>query len=101
MYTRKDYMNHVCDHRQYYAQFVTLAVRSVVTNAIGLKVLQSSKDEHLNDIPLAKWDSIARVCETDMRRSLKESKDFYSLGSGVCIAKEAARQLLDEQETVV
>lgn len=102
MITRKDYLAS-SNHRAYYAQFVTPAVRLVVERRIGLAALVASKDPHMNDIPLAKWDAMAgaihRACNT---KALGEAEGFepgkhgWSLSTSVCIAKEAARQLKEE-----
>lgn len=60
-YTRADYMKNVCDHATYYRQFVNPAVIRIVEQGIGRDAILASKDEHLNDIPLAKWDALAGV----------------------------------------
>ncbi len=46
-------------HRAYYAQYVTPeAVRGVVSY-VGAERILASTDEHMNDIPLRLWDSMA------------------------------------------
>jgi hypothetical protein len=85
-YSRKDYMDGVCTHRQYYAQFVTDGVKAMVARAISIQVLVASTDPHLNDIQLSRWDRLA----TGVRA------DDNSLASRVCVLKEAARQLIEE-----
>jgi len=96
--SRDDYMNKRCTHREYYAQFVNSWTKSVVVMRIGIDRLVNSSDEHLNDIPLEKWDS----CR--LMRNIKHTPDGemvrMSLAEGVCIGKEAARQILDEYSLI-
>ena len=97
-YTREDYLNHKCSHREYYAQFVNDAVKSMVTSSIPLAELLAATDkENLNSIALARWDNIAGGYSTQLcRDKLKAAGDSPSLGGAVCILKEAARQIIDE-----
>lgn len=121
MITRKEYIDTLpkylspesfAHHRRYWAQFVNPAIRQRVISAIGLERLVNSTDPYLNDIPLAEWDKLAggsgRAHHGDSkvyfvpnwinREQLKEVGEGYSLGTGVCIAKEAARQIADEHK---
>lgn len=59
MFTRKQYMNKEITHRKFFAQFVDDNIKQDVLNSIDLKSLLESTDEHLNDIPLKKWDNLA------------------------------------------
>lgn len=92
MKTRKDYMEHRCTHREYYAQFVTEATRRRVIQAFGVDRLRASEDPHLNDIPLARWD---RVDVPAPPISLEDCGDWLSPAGAVCILKEAARQIIE------
>jgi len=92
MYTRKDYLNGLCTHKQYYAQFVTPQVRNAVLTRIGRERLVASDDEHLNDISLQTWDSLPQPASGKLR----ELGDFITKAGAVCIYKEAARQILAE-----
>jgi len=108
-YTRKQYMNDEISHRQYNAQFVNDKVKEKVLQYIGLKALLKSKDEHLNDIPMRKWDALggfafslgtmtsrpASIQPIDYKL-LKDMGDGVSPASLVCIYKEAGRQLIEE-----
>jgi hypothetical protein len=85
-YARQQYMDHEVTHRQYYAQFVTPEIKTIVLDRFGLQRLLRSHDEHLNDIPLGEWDSLAG----------RISADDNSLCARVCTLKEAARQLIEE-----
>ena len=95
--THSEYMQSTHDaktaHRTYYSQFVTPAVILIVECYIGRDRIARSTDPHLNDIPLAAWDRIdlRSNCEQLVRRQ----GDFWSMATNVCIAKEAARQLIE------
>ncbi len=120
MQTRKEYMDtlpayvpgQVSDHhRRYWAQFVTQGALEIVRKTIGLDRLRASTDPYLNDIELAVWDRMAggsgRANQGDSKvyhvpnympySKIKEAGEGYSLGTGVCILKEAARQLIEEE----
>ncbi len=85
MYTYTEYMDKKCSHRKYYAQFVTQGTRELVALQIGrVRILESTCD-HFNDIPLKLWDS--------MQGWMSAS----SLGTAVCILKEAAQQIREKQ----
>ena len=102
--TRHEYINAPAEsadqaHRQFYGQYVVPQLKSLVLRAIGLERLRASKDpQHLNDISLTTWDRIAVACRpliAQVNRKL-DGKATWSLCEGVCAAKEAARQLLEE-----
>lgn len=98
--TRKEYIdtpyeNQAAAHRQYYAQFVTESIRQSVLRRFGREALLASNDPHLNDIPLARWDALANALSPYEQPDYPEGKRFWSLGSAVCILKEAARQLIE------
>ena len=59
MYTREDYMGNACTHQQYYSQFVTPGVISLVKHQIGVERLLSSTNPNFNDIPMALWDRLS------------------------------------------
>ena len=82
--TREQYMNHKATHREYYGQFVNDNIKQVVARRIGLKRILNSQDEHFNDIPLQEWDNVSPVANVS------------TLGEGVCIVKEAAKQLQED-----
>lgn len=112
-YTRSDYMSNKCSHREYYSQFVNDDVKSHVIKHIGLSKLLSSKDKHLNDIPLREWDSLGgfafRRNDIILRpRSiddikpidyelLKEAGEGLSPATSTCIYKEAAKEIIEEE----
>ncbi len=92
MFTRQDYLDKKCNHRQYYAQFVDARLIAVVSNRIG-KELRLVKDENLNYIPLARWDEMAKSIRPGA--GLKKAGDYQTLAGQVCILKEAARQAME------
>lgn len=91
-HSRKDYLDGKCTHREYYAQFVNDRTRGVVAQSITMSQLLASTDEHLNDIPLGRWDALPHYVAGDM----KAAGDWLSPAGWVCIAKEAAQQLIEE-----
>lgn len=113
MIHRNEYMANSAElHRAYYSQFVNAGVRNLVKCYIGMEALLKSTDKHLNDIPLAKWDSmvIPHNAKGYVRGTIEDGmligylngtqmkacgEGGLSLGVGVCILKEAARQLIE------
>ena len=91
MLTRKQYMNHECTYSEYYAQFGQHLVDSV-GSSIGVERIKQSTDEHLNDIPLKEWDSLAELVRLTVGRKLAEANGTggISLSDCVCAAKSAA-----------
>jgi len=95
IFTRADYLEKKCTHREYYGQFVSVNTKTLVCGYIGMDRLRASKNEHFNDIPLAEWDNLARG-GLPRTMSFKDVGDLATLAGEVCLAKEAARQLLEE-----
>ena len=89
-------MNDEFSHEVYFSQFVDDRVVSVILRSIGIEDLLSSKDEHLNDIPLHKWDSLTSLMGLNKNLSdkLKETGEGNSKASMVCIFKNGARQII-------
>lgn len=82
-------------HREYYRQFVTPAMVARVAAAIGHDVLRASRDGHLNDIPLSKWDNLS--VGSSVADAMKAAGDWLSPANKVCVLKEAARQWLESE----
>jgi len=95
MKTRQEYLEGKVSHREYHAQFVNETIKQNVLNHIGLDKLMKSKDEHLNDIPLAIWDAIPVYNVSPL---MKEAGDYLTLAGKVCICKEAAKQIIEENK---
>ena len=103
VYTRAEYMadsqvDGPAAHRKYYGQFVTEGTIARVVSGIGREALLASKDPHMNDIPLHRWDRL--VPRLPGSGGFAKAGDYYTLAHGVCLAKEAARQWLEAQEAV-
>lgn len=102
MRTRTDYLNGRCTHHEYYSQFVTQAVKDLVTEHIGGADFLSKKlveDPNLNNIPLDIWDQV--VTNHRWVGGINEQgngKKIYSLSNGVCVLKTAARMIVEEKE---
>ena len=96
-YTGKSREEQRALHRAYYAQFVNERTISYVVRVIGADRLLRARDEHLNNIPLGKWD--AMVSSLPVAAPMKDFGDYYTLGNCVCIAKEAARQYIERHAT--
>lgn len=95
-FSRKDYMDRKCSHSEYYAQFITPAVRDAVLARIGSASIKASTDPHFNDIPLPRWDNLHSAMQSLAGRLIRQADPCgNSLSVSVCIAKEAARQIRD------
>lgn len=110
MITRKQYMDKEATHRQYYAQFVNDQVKERVIDMFGVDLLLASKDEHLNDLPMAKWDRLGGFAFSGARmvmkpyniypvdiNLIKEAGEGVSAATMCCIYKEAAKQIIEDR----
>ena len=97
MYTRKDYLDKRCTHREYYAQFVDQWIREQVIHVVTLDYITRSRDEAFNDIPLHLWERVFPLPTIKMDQVMRKRGDYPTKAGLVCIAKEAARQIKDEQ----
>lgn len=95
MFTRKQLMNRECSHQEYYSQFVTPWIKQLVVKSIGIERLLKSTDPYLNDIPLREWDSLSFGFMIS-KEQLKKCGDFETLASKVCILKQAANMIINE-----
>jgi len=104
MYTRKQYIANEVNRREYFGQFVDKDIKEAILNYFTLERLLSSKDEHLNDIPLQEWDHITGyekivsypLCiHPELRNKLRETGENISASGLVCIYKEAAKQIIE------
>jgi hypothetical protein len=97
MITRKQYLEDSENlHHKYYKQFVTPEIRDVILTSIGLNELHwlYEKDEHLNNIPLSRWDSMAAGFRREIDTKMRAVGDLWSLGGGTCVFKTAARMIV-------
>lgn len=92
MYTRRDYLYSRCSFDEYYGQFITDEVLQYVDNRIGHINIINSKDENFNDIDIRSWDRIVYNLKPLIDdQILTEAQEGWSLMTGVCIAKMAAK----------
>ena len=95
MFSRKDYLEHKCSHSEYYAQFVNEDARRAVLSRIGKTRLMCSVNEHFNDIPLKMWDAVfSPTFPRSIGEIFRSVRDFPTDSGLVCIAKEAARNIV-------
>ena len=90
MFTRQQYMNRECSYSDYYGEVWREAGINIKEQTLAK--VRASQDEHLNDIPLSHWDSIAEQFKPYISRALKARGDFYSMADGVSACKCAARE---------
>lgn len=97
----------------YYSQFVTPGIVETVKRIVGVERLTASRDPAFNDIPLAIWDACftrnsGRGLYADMPPEVQhlavkagETAPGYrpSAAFGVCLAKEAAKQIVTRNPT--
>lgn len=88
-------------HRRYYAQFVTPEVRLLLTRFFPVHELLSSTDPHFNDLPLRRWDAAVCWLPKAVGDSMRAQGDYLTLGGGVCVLKEAARQAVEQAQAGV
>lgn len=101
--TRQEYMKAAREgdreaaHRAYYGQFVNQRTIHRVVNHVGEERLLRSQDKDaFNDIPMKVWDEL--VPWLPGSGLFRKAGDYYTNCGGVCLAKEAARQWLEQQE---
>ena len=105
IYTRAEYMKDAQHkdskpgqaHRRYFGQFVTSGTKYRVLSIIGLDRLLSSTNEHFNDIPLTLWDQLTPRLPGS--GGFEKAGDYYTPANGICLAKEAARQIVEAHKT--
>jgi hypothetical protein len=101
MFTRQEYMSAPSSaeaYRRFYGQFVTPQIKNEVLKHIGLDRLRASTNPHMNDIPLGLWGTFFITAPPSLWRAMRDAGDVCakSLGNCVCVYKEAARQILEE-----
>lgn len=94
MITKADYMTGKATHSEYYGDVIeTMGGAKSISLPVSLDVVQkalASSDKHLNSIPLARWDAAVPKLR-NAKLALGQRGDYLTLGTGVCILKEAAR----------
>ena len=101
MMTHKEYMTNTNfdKHRQFYSQFVTPCMKNRVAEVVSIKQIAKDLqegDKHLNKTYSCSkvWDKLSMVGL--MNPLIKELGGCRSIATGVCIIKEAAKQLAEE-----
>lgn len=95
MLSRKQYLNKECTHSEYYGQYVTEDTKRRVLQRFSKEELEKAYavDEHLNTIPLHKWDTVGISVD---RQLLADNGDHLTMAGLNCIRKEAARRIINE-----
>lgn len=83
-------------HFRYHAQIVRLAGIKVPEHMLALcrEAVAKGDGWALNKVPLKLWDNLAEQHKSEIQRAARKIGDGWSLGVGVCVMKEAARQQL-------
>jgi hypothetical protein len=91
MYIRRDYLYTRCSFDEYYSQFVTSEVLSYVDSKLGNDIILS-KDDIFEHIGLREWDRLVYNLKPLVSdQILTEAQEGWSLMTGVCIVKVAAK----------
>lgn len=99
--TRTEYMENSSElHHAYYSQFVTPMTIAFVNSRIGLKRLQASTCEHLNDV--VQWELGGQTWLWDRspinERLARELGEGLSRSTYTCVGKAAAKMILRDAE---
>ncbi len=96
-YTRKQYLEHGCNIRQYYGQCVTDGIKLFVLRIFSIDELKASyhQNQHFNTkiTPLETWTEMAE----SIPKVTMPPDDFWghAINTKLCLFKEAARQLVE------
>jgi hypothetical protein len=86
------YMNNEILHEEYYSWLANFIGADRKSLPVSDERLLQSTDEHLNDIPLKRWDSM----DYSIRKLAYAKKLPWSLADTVCTLKAIARQRINE-----
>lgn len=96
MYTRQDYLDHKCTHREYYAQFVNDLQKRMIFEVWSAKELARAWEDNeafnTHETKVERWDRIA--CPID-HRIMDEAGEHSAKAMRVCVLKEAAKQIVE------
>jgi hypothetical protein len=89
---RQEYLNNSNkdgSFHEYYSQMVTPQIINLVVRTFGIETLKEcfNKDEHLNNIPLYRWDNLGLCIHPDF----KSYGDYVTQAGLVCVLKTAAK----------
>lgn len=95
MFTRTDYLDGKCAHQQYYSQFVDERIKAIVLRRFDKATLayHYSKDTFFNTIALRTWDNMSLPAY--IVDKMKQAGDYLTLAGQVCILKQAAREIVE------
>ncbi len=99
MITRKAYLDGDATFAEYYGELVEeLGIKGTPFGAEQLRRALEA-DEHLNGIPLARWDawgsSLMLYQGAKLHAAFKARGDFLTQAGLTCLLKEVARRSLD------
>lgn len=87
---RKLYMDGKITHHDYYMKIAGLIGVSKRQLPVDEKTIKASTDKHLNDIPLAIWDSRHQIIKSMANRA---GLNTWSLSETVCVLKAVAQTI--------
>lgn len=91
-FSRKEYMENKCTHKEYYDQFITPAGIELVSKSVAFKKLMKNNSEDLSSVTINFWDLIGTA--HDAVALLNSKGDTWSLASAVCINKAIAEHII-------
>lgn len=104
-YIIADFIDGICSHREYHAQFVTPILKSCVLKRFNINFLKKkyTEDATFSGIGLLYWDEIvsdylARIGNDAVGELYNEFSirgDFYTTSGMIRVAKESAIQLVN------
>jgi hypothetical protein len=101
-YNRRDYMYKRCTYDEYYSQFLTADNIKYVEANVGRERIINSTDDNFNDIDIRHWDRIVYNLKPLVSDELLIlAQEGWSLMTGVCIAKQAARIIWRENNNAI
>jgi hypothetical protein len=83
------------NHRTYYAQYVSLHIKNIIEAYIGNDI---RKFNDLNNINITVWERLVSFIPKYTFDKVKANGDNNSVNTGICILKEAARQIKDQYQ---
>jgi|TARA_B100001094_G_scaffold17444_1_gene15012 hypothetical protein len=89
-FSRSEYLDGQVEHQKYYAQMLNTDIIKAVVSSVGVDKILNSTDEHMNDIPLGKWDQATRKFHINKW----PEGDSPSQAGRVCVAKAGAKEFL-------
>jgi hypothetical protein len=96
MKTRREYIQGLMSHREYYGQFVGEELKQGLLFELGKEAIVNATDDQFNNIRLITWDTLYCTRAGAITDRLVACGDFPSMAGLLCIAKEGARQLREE-----